>query len=58
MNWRDVGSQFLEFLVYFFLLALMWVGAEWVFEGTVHTSNVDTVVCAMLARCCQKVEEV
>jgi hypothetical protein len=43
-------NKILEFLLYFFLLGLMWVGAEWVFEGAVHTSAVDTVVCALTAR--------
>ena len=50
-------KRFLSFLMYFFLLALMWVGAEYIFEGAVHTSAVDTVFCAMLARCFQKLEE-
>lgn len=40
----------LEFLIYFFLLALMWIGAEYVFEGGVHSSPVDAVVCAVVAR--------
>lgn len=43
-------NKVLEFVIYFFLLGLMWVGAEWVFEGAVHTSAVDTAVCAVLAR--------
>lgn len=35
--------------VYYLLLGLMWVGAEYVFEGSVHTSAVDAVVCMVLA---------
>jgi hypothetical protein len=49
-------NKFLDFLLFFGMFGLMWIGAEWVFEGAVHTSDVDTVVCAMLARCCQKME--
>ena len=47
-------NEILEFALYFSMLALMWIGAEWAFEGAVHTSAVDTVVCAMLARFVQK----
>lgn len=47
-------NKFLEFLLYFFLLGLMWVGAEYVFEGAVHTSYVDTVFCALTARLLQR----
>ena len=52
----NLFNKILEFVVYFFLLGLMWVGAEWVFEGTVHTSAVDTVVCAITARLIQKAD--
>ena len=42
--------RFVRVVVYFGALALMWIGAEWVFEGAVHTSAVDAVFCALLAR--------
>ena len=47
-------KQFFEFLVYYTLLALMWVGAEYIFEGVVHSSAVDAVFCAVLARLIQR----
>lgn len=34
----------LDFLVLYIMLDLMWVGAEWVFEGEVHSSHIDGVV--------------
>lgn len=37
------------FIAVFFFSALSWVGAEWVFEGQVHTSIVDFVVNILLA---------
>ena len=33
----------------FFGSGLMWVGAEHVFEGVVHTSYIDSVVCMILS---------
>ena len=51
-------NKILEFIIYYFLLGLMWVGAEYVFEGAVHTSAVDSVVCAAMARLIQKYNEV
>jgi len=50
MNWYKAASNFLEFAFYYILLALIWVGAEYVFEGAVHSSHVDTVVCLLLAK--------
>lgn len=45
---------FLTFAFCYLMLALMWVGAEYVFEGMVHSSHVDGVVCALLARYVQR----
>ena len=33
----------------FCLIDLVWVGAEYVFEGAVHTSMVDGFICALLS---------
>ena len=33
----------------FFLIDLVWVGAEYLFEGAVHTSKVDGYICALLS---------
>lgn len=30
------------------IIALCWVGAEVIVEGVVHSSKVDSVICAML----------
>lgn len=45
------------FLYCFVALSLMWVGAEYVFEGAVHSSYVDAVVCAFLAKIIQEIVE-
>ena len=54
MDWTSFLSELLEFALYFLFLALLWVGAEYVFEGQVHSSGVDTFVCALLARVLQR----
>jgi hypothetical protein len=46
-----------EFLIYFSLLALMWAGAEAIFEGAVHSSYVDAGVCCVMARFAQRLGE-
>lgn len=33
----------------FFLIDLVWVGAEYLFEGAVHTSKVDGFICGILS---------
>lgn len=33
----------------YFIISLCWVGAEYVFEGTVHTSTVDGAIAGLLA---------
>ena len=53
---REFIAELIEFALAFTLMALMWVGAEYVFEGSVHTSAVDTFFCAMLARFIQTKE--
>lgn len=54
MDWKSFLSELWEFTLYFLSLALMWVGAEYVFEGQVHSSGVDTFMCALLARVLQR----
>ena len=39
----------LNWLCLYISLALMWIGAEYAFEGAVHSSHVDSVVNALLA---------
>lgn len=39
----------LNWLCLYITLALMWIGAEYAFEGAVHSSHVDSVVNALLA---------
>ena len=42
-------SWLLDFVVLYIMLDLMWVGAEWIFEGAVHSSHIDGVVNGILA---------
>lgn len=47
----DLFKKFGPILTWFFLyvmIGLMWVGAEYVFEGAVHSSNVDSAVNGIL----------
>lgn len=39
----------LSWLVLYLILALVWIGAEYVFEGAVHSSHVDGAVNGLLA---------
>lgn len=39
----------LNWICLYIALALMWMGAEYAFEGAVHSSHVDSVVNALLA---------
>ena len=39
----------LDWICLYIMLALMWIGAEYAFEGAVHSSHVDSVVNALLA---------
>ena len=54
MDWKAFLAELWEFTLYFCFLALTWVGAEYVFEGAVHSSEVDAFVCALLARVLQR----
>lgn len=46
----------LNWLCLYIMLALMWIGAEYAFEGAVHSSHVDSVVNALLAYCMLRYE--
>lgn len=39
----------LNWLFLYIALALMWIGAEYAFEGAVHSSHVDSAVNGLLA---------
>lgn len=41
--------QFTLFLFVYMFIGLTWVGAEYVFEGIVHSSNIDSVANLILA---------
>lgn len=43
--------QFSLFLFVYMFIGLTWVGAEYVFEGVVHSSNIDSVVNLILTSC-------
>lgn len=51
-----VFIKIVEFLMCYFMMALMWVGAEYIFEGAVHKSVVDAFFCAMLSVCMLRLE--
>lgn len=48
-KWYKRLDNFLSWLIMYFVIALIWVGAEYTFEGAVHSSYVDAVVCGLLA---------
>lgn len=33
----------------YLFIALAWVGAEYIFEGTVHAGQVDAVICGIIS---------
>lgn len=42
-------NPIISWLFIYVMIALMWIGAEYVFEGVVHSSHVDSVVNGLLA---------
>ncbi len=38
-----------SWLFLYVMIALIWIGAEYMFEGAVHSSHVDSVVNGILA---------
>ena len=49
MKMLNVGAKIIIFLTLWILVSLCWVGAEFVFEGTVHSSKVDGYFSVLLA---------
>ena len=48
-NWRKYIDGFLSWSIIYFVISLIWIGAEHAFEGVVHTSCVDAIVCGVLS---------
>jgi hypothetical protein len=48
MKWLNRIDVVITWCYFYFMLGLLWVGAEYVFEGAVHSSHVDSVVNAVL----------
>ena len=46
---RIMFRRFITWLFLYDMIALLWVGAEYVFEGAVHSSHIDSVVNGILA---------
>lgn len=49
MKLRDTLTLLFAWGVIWLIVSLCWVGAEYVFEGAVHSSAVDGAVAALLA---------
>ncbi len=50
MNNDSIIRKFFLWIAIVFVLELTWVGAEFLFEGVVHSSQVDAIYCCLLAR--------
>lgn len=50
-NWncKDIYIAIILLNIVYVGIDLMWIGAEYLFEGQVHTSKVDGVVCGVLS---------
>ena len=49
MKYFDIFAYFIVWIVVLFFITLCWTGAEYIFEGVVHTSEVDAYVASILA---------
>ena len=49
MKMLNVGAKIIIFFGLWILISLCWVGAEFVFEGVVHSSKVDGYFSGLLA---------
>ena len=49
MNKHPILMSILLWLAFYFIISLCWVGAEYVFEGVVHTSSIDGYFACLLA---------
>lgn len=50
----DAAGQAAMFIVVYIFADLCWIGAEYLFEGAVHSSKVDGYVLCLLAYCIVK----
>lgn len=50
----DAMGQVAMFIVVYIFADLCWIGAEYLFEGAVHSSKVDGYVLALLSYCIVK----
>lgn len=49
MKLFDLIMKFFAWLAILWIVTLCWVGAEYVFEGAVHSSSVDSGIAGLLA---------
>lgn len=49
MKALEIWAKFLAWAALLYLVTLCWIGAEWLFEGVVHSSKVDGFVAGTLA---------
>lgn len=49
MNKNNILRNFIRWAALLYVLDLCWVGAEYLYEGVVHSSRVDGLFCALLA---------
>lgn len=47
----NIAAWIATYVVVYLYLGLSWVGAEYLFEGAVHSSTVDGYVLALLTFC-------
>ena len=49
MKALEIGAKILVWVGLWFIITLCWVGAEWLFEGVVHSSKIDCYFAGLLA---------
>ena len=49
MKYFDIFTCFIVWIAVLFFITLCWTGAEYIFEGVVHTSEIDAYVASILA---------
>ena len=54
MKLIDILIQILLFCVVYVVISLSWIGAEYLFDGVVHTSHVDGFFAGILSYCITK----
>lgn len=45
----EIGAKVLVWVALLCFITLCWIGAEWLFEGAVHSSKVDGYFACLLA---------